>query len=631
MAAIALVGVLANHKKHATPAAATTTTTDRSRAAPVKLAPPGPIPGYLLIADRGNNRMLLVDSAKRIYWAYPKPGVTPAMAWRFDDDTFFGPRLDRIISNQEDQHTIQIISFPGGRVLWRYGHVNVRGRSPGYLNTPDDAYLLPSGIVTVADAYNCRVLFISRAHRIVKQYGSGVCRHNPPAELGAVNGATPLADGGTLVSEINGSWVDNFGPDGRLRWSTAAPVSYPSDPQLLAPNRILLADYTRPGQAIVMTRTGRVLWRYGPSSGPGELDHPSLATRIAPGLIAINDDYRDRVVVISMRTKRIVWQYGHTDVPGTSPGYLHTPDGMDLLRTADAQRLPVLRALLSKPAPRAPHLAVAARVVLAPFHLPSPVEREVAAVSGGSVILAGGLATPTQSTNGVFRLDATTGRLAALGTVPQPFHDAAGAILGTKLLIFGGGASQSSASVQAFDLRSRRGSVVAQLPRPLSDLASARVGPAVYLVGGYDGARPRAEIYRTIDGLHFQLAGRLPAGVRYPAVAAVGTALVIAGGATAGGPSPNVYVFDTTTGRIRLLGRLAAPVAHASALALGGKVYVLGGGISRVDVASGVIDSVAGQVPVSDAGTVVLGNRGLLIGGDHLGHPVADVREVRAP
>jgi hypothetical protein len=632
---IAVVGALVGHKKHATAAAAQTTTV-RQRIAPVRLAPPGPLPGYLLIADRGNNRMLLVDSAKRIYWTYPKPGSTRTMPFRFDDDTFFGPRLDRIISNQEDQHTIQIVSFPGGRVLWRYGHVNVRGSAAGYLNTPDDAYLLPNGLVTVADAYNCRVLFISRAHKIVKHYGSGVCRHNPPAELGAINGATPRADGGTLVSEINGSWIDDFGPDGRLRWTVAAPVSYPSDPQLLAPNRILLADYAHPGHAIVMTRTGRVLWRYGPSSGPGELDHPSLVTRIAPGLIAINDDYRHRVVVISMRTKRIVWQYGHTDAPGAGPGYLHTPDGLDFLRTADAQRLPVLRALLSKPPRRAPHPVVATHgsplVVRTPYRLPSPVEREVASTWAGSVILAGGLDTATQSTNGVFRLDAATGHLAGLGTVPQPFHDAAGAIIGAKLLVFGGGASRSSAVVQAFDLRSRRGAVVSQLPRPLSDLASATVGGTVYLVGGYDGVRPRAEIYQTTDGLHFRLTASLPSGVRYPAVAAVGTTLVIAGGATARGLSANVYVLDTTTNRLRLLGRLATPVAHASALTLGGKVYVVGtAGIGRIDVVSGTIDSIAGHVPVSDAGAVVLGKRGLLIGGDSGGLPVADFREVTAP
>jgi hypothetical protein len=606
-----------------------------------ELSPPRPFPGYLLIADRGNNRMLLVDGAKRIYWSYPAANRRPVMPFRFGDDTFFGPRGDRIISNQEEQHTIQIISFPGRRILWRYGHVNVRGHAAGYLNTPDDAYLLPNGLVSVADAYNCRVLFISPAHRVVRQYGSGVCRHNPPVELGAVNGATPLADGGTLVSEINGSWIDDFGPDGRLRWAFSAPVSYPSDPQLLAPNRILLADYAHPGAAVITTRTGRVLWRYGPSSGPGELDHPSLATRIAPGLIAINDDYRHRVVLVSMRTKKIVWQYGHTDLPGTAPGYLHTPDGLDLLPTAVAQRLPAVRAILSaKPRPSTPASAKPAgkgslSVAGAGYRLRSPLEREVAAVSGGTVLLAGGLDSALSSTDGVFRMNPRTGRLAMLGSVPQPFHDAAGAVLGSRLLIFGGGASQSSSAVQAFDLRSHRGSVVAHLPRAISDLAAATSGRNVYLVGGYDGRRPRAEIYRTADGVHFQLVGRLPTGLRYPAVAAVGGTLVVAGGVSPHGPVSTVYTVDTATGRTSLLGNLSAPVAHASAVTLGGSVYVLGGSgaaarSSRIDAAAGTVTRLSGRVNVSDAAAVAFGGRGLLVGGDRGGRPVADVLALRA-
>jgi hypothetical protein len=167
-----------------------------------------------------------------------------------------------------------------------------------------------------------------------------------------VNGATPLADGGTLVSEIAGSWIDDIGPNGRLRWAVRAPVSYPSDPQLVGRRRILLADYAHPGAALIMTPSGRVTWRYAPTSGQGELDHPSLATLIAPGLIAINDDYRDRVVIVSMRTHRIVWQYGHTDVPSRHSGYLNTPDGLDLLPTAKAERVPAVRALLERGRPR---------------------------------------------------------------------------------------------------------------------------------------------------------------------------------------------------------------------------------------------------------------------------------------
>jgi outer membrane protein assembly factor BamB len=313
---------------------------------PRLVRPPGVLPGYLLIADRGNNRILLVDARKRVLWAYPRPHQHLAMPFRFDDDTFFGPGFTRIISNQEDQDTIQVISFPRGRLLWRYGHPNVRGIAPGYLNTPDDAYLLPNGLRSVADAYNCRVLFISAAGRIVRQIGTdGSCAHAPPRSLGPVNGATPLHDGGVLISETTGSWIDDVGPRGRLRWSVRAPVSYPSDPQLLG-SRILLADYSRPGQAIVMTKRGRVVWRYGPRSGPGELDHPSLAARISKRLIAINDDFRDRVVVVDMRTRRIVWQFGHTDRSGRRVGFLNTPDGLDLLPFRDAWRIPALRRLV---------------------------------------------------------------------------------------------------------------------------------------------------------------------------------------------------------------------------------------------------------------------------------------------
>jgi hypothetical protein len=632
-AAIAGLGVATHHGKHASARAAI--------AAPKRhvavLAPPPPIPGYLLIADRGNGRMLLVDSAKHVFWRYPAPASTPAMPFRFDDDTFLGPARDRIVSNQEDQNTIQIVSFPGGRILWRYGHVNQQGSAKGYLHTPDDAYLLPNGLVTVADAYNCRVLFINRAHRVVRQYGtSGVCRHNPPSELGAINGATPLPDGGTLVSEINGSWVDDIGPNGKLRWAVQAPVSYPSDPQLLGPGRILLADYTHPGHALIMTSHGRVLWRYGPSSGPGELDHPSLAVRIGPGLIAINDDYRHRVVVVDIHTKRIVWQYGHTDRPGRGPGYLNTPDGLDLLKRSDAQRSPVLRALLAKPTHTStPTASQGLHVRTAGYRLPAPVQRAVAVGSGSSLVIGGGLDASGASTSGIFRLDPTSGRLTSLGSVPQPFHDAAGGLLGNRLFVFGGGSSRSSSAVQAFDLASRRGSIVGHLPHPLSDVASAAIGSIVYLVGGYDDVRPRAEIYATTDGVHFRLAGRLPQALRYAAVAVAGGRLVIAGGIGARGPTADVSVFDPATRRVTHVGSLPVPLAHASAATLNGSVYIVGGidasgrtlaAVSRVDVSRGTVEHVPGATPVADAAVAQTLRGAYLVGGRANGRAVSSVR-----
>jgi outer membrane protein assembly factor BamB len=333
--ALALVGALVHRGRSPQPANARTPTAASTRH-PRRPAPPRPariaaaLPGALLIADRGNDRMLVVDSHRRILWRFPtardrKLGRT----LHFDDDTFVEPGGTAIVSNEEENHTILSIDIATHRITHLYGRPGVKGSAPGLLNTPDDAYVLPDGTLTVADAYNCRILFI-RKRRIVRQLGTtGLCSHDPPRTFGAVNGDTPLADGGVLVSEIQGSWVDDISRTGRLRWAVQAPVSYPSDPQQLSGGRILLADYASPGAAIVMNRRGKVLWRYGPSSGWGALDHPSLAVMLPNGDVAINDDYNHRIVIVDPKQGRIVWQYGHRGTRGAAPGFLNTPDGMD--------------------------------------------------------------------------------------------------------------------------------------------------------------------------------------------------------------------------------------------------------------------------------------------------------------
>jgi outer membrane protein assembly factor BamB len=290
----------------------------------------GPLPGDLLIADRGNDRLLVVNPAHKILWEFPRsPGQ---ISLHFDDDAFFTPGGKAIISNEEENHDIVQIAFPSGKLEWRYGHPGVAGSGPGYLNTPDDAYRLANGMVLVADDLNCRVLEL-RGYHIVRSIGTdGVCTHAPPKYIGLPNGDTPLPDGHILISEITGSYIDEVTMTGKLVRSLKAPVSYPSDPQLTNGGNIILADYARPGAVVILDRqTGKQLWRYQPTSGPGMLDHPSLATMLPNGNVIVGDDFNDRIVIINPVTKKIVWQYGHTAVGGTAPGYLHVPDGFDFI------------------------------------------------------------------------------------------------------------------------------------------------------------------------------------------------------------------------------------------------------------------------------------------------------------
>lgn len=290
------------------------------------------LPGDLMIADRGNNRILVVDPGGRVIFSYPRPGDRVRLF--YDDDTFVEPGGEYVIANEEDNHAIVELSLKDRSVKVLFGHSGEPGSDSTHVNTPDDAYMLPDGSFTVADASNCRILFI-RAHRIVRSYGrAGVCRHDPPRYFTEVNGDTPVPGGGVMVSEIGGNWIDEIGPEGRLRWARKAPVGYPSDPQPLPGGRVLLADYSNPGHVLIINRRGKVLWRYGPAGGFGRLDHPSLAMGLPNGDVAVNDDYRHRVVIIDPRTNRIVWKYGHTDNPGTAAGHLNTPDGMDFVPIA---------------------------------------------------------------------------------------------------------------------------------------------------------------------------------------------------------------------------------------------------------------------------------------------------------
>ena len=305
----------------------------------------GLLPGDLLIADRGNDRLLIVTPARQIIWSMTidPGGPRGSQSWG-PDDAFFTPDGAHIVINQENAHTVSIIDIATRKIVWQYGHTGRPGSAPGYLNGPDDAYVLPDGTVTVADIRNERVLFISPSKKIVRQVGlTGVRRHDPPVSYAAPNGDVPLADGGMLVTEIGGSWVDRLDASGRLVWAIhLRDIAYPSDAQLLPNGNVLVVDYSTPGQIEEVTPAGSVVWRYDVRSGPGMLSNPSLAVRLSNGNIAVTDDFGQTVDVIDPATHRIVWQYGHLGVPGTAADHLYNPDGLDPVPASTAALLSTL-------------------------------------------------------------------------------------------------------------------------------------------------------------------------------------------------------------------------------------------------------------------------------------------------
>jgi outer membrane protein assembly factor BamB len=559
---------------------------------------PGPLPGYLLIADRNNNRALVVSPTGKVVWSYDN--------LRGPDDAFFTPGWHSIITNEEFNDTLAQVALRPKRVVWQYGHAGLAGSAPGYLNTPDDAYRLPNGDTTVADIRNCRIVELSPRVGVTRILG-GSCAHDPPAGFSSPNGDTPLPDGGLLVTEIGG-WIDRLDRRGRLVWSVRSPVYYPSDAQLLPDGRILVSSFTYPGKIVELTSSGRVTWSFGSNSGPDLLNKPSLAVRLPNGLIAANDDYGDRVILIDPRTKQIVWQYGHTGVASSAPGYLSKPDGIDFLPAK----------VVGRPAARAPlGTAVSARLGVATIgHLPTAASRVAVVATGGSrVMVLGGLVGGSSSTE---ILAGPPGRLRRIGSLPTPTHDDAAVMLKGTVYLLGGGQATSSNAVVAVS-STGRARTIGTLGEPLSDLGAAVVGKTAFIAGGYTGTRYATAIL-AFRGLTPSLATRLPVGLRYAGVASLDGRLYVAGGVTTAGTSAAVYRFDPAARSVVRVATLPRPVAHAPLVTLDGALYLIGGegsdAIWRISPGGSV--TLAGRLPqpLANAGAVAIGRAIYVFGGD---------------
>ena len=260
--------------------------------------------------------------------------------------------------------------------------------------------------------------------------------------------------------------------------------------------------------------------------------------------------------------------------------------------------------------------------------LPEPVSGPVVLPDRNGFAVLGGLATGDTSTSRIVQVDPANGDARIAGSLAVAVHDSAGAVIGGRCYVFGGGSTESVSLVQAW--AAGPATEAARLPDARSDLAAATLDGTTYVVGGYDGSAMTPAILATTNGVSFRPVARLAIPVRYAAVAAVGSTLWVVGGVTStseGGTTDTdaVQKVDPVTGQVTIAGRLPQPLSHATALLLGGQIFVLGGrsgtvptaAILRLDPASGTLVP-AGHLPeaVFDAGSVVAGGVGYLVGGE---------------
>ena len=295
---------------------------------------PNALPGLLLISDRGNSRVIELDSRGNVVWQFPPPGYKGAIPFDENDDAFYSPDHRYVTTNEEFEHTIQVIDHTTSQMSWYYGTPYRAGNGPNLLNGPDDSYLLPDGRLMVADIKNCRVLLITPDKHTSQVGHTGVCRHDPAhGYLASPNGDAPSSDyQHVAITEIGVNWVNVFTlPDFRYQYSFHSPAHYPSDAIMQPDGTFIIADYVAPGAVYRLDHSGKVLWKYDRG-----LDHPSIAIGLPNGYVCISDDYGNRVIIVDPATNAIKWQYGVKNSPGRTDGHLYIPDGLDFQVPAPA-------------------------------------------------------------------------------------------------------------------------------------------------------------------------------------------------------------------------------------------------------------------------------------------------------
>lgn len=175
--------------------------------------------------------------------------------------------------------------------------------------------------------------------------------------------------------------------------------------------------------------------------------------------------------------------------------------------------------------------------------LPRPRSDAVAAQAGGTGYLVGGYDGAAPDARVLATRDGST--FHAVATLPVPVRYPAVAVTGGRLLVLGGlavGGPRAGApvdTIQRVDLRRHRAAVVGHLPRPLEGAVAVRLGGVVYLAGGRSSSSSSARASRTVFALDtgrdaVRRVGRLPLPVANAGIAALGHRAWVIGGESAG-------------------------------------------------------------------------------------------------
>lgn len=305
----------------------------------------------ILIADQFNNRVIEIErSTHKVIWQFgngsDKPGPNSIVgtndAERFGGFTLISgtgippnspplPGCSDAVNGCPDNRVI--IVNRRGQIAWQYGQTGVAGAGLNQLNTPVHSVFLsgfpehPGFHVLITDQANQRIIVVSRAHRIVWQYGITGVSGNGPNELNNPNSAELLENGHILIADENNNRVIEVTLDHQIVqvFTAGGTVSGAAFASRLPDGNTLITDSNN-NRIVEVDPSDGVVWQYVTNALPGSNPNPlpTRAIRLRNGHTLISDQFNNRVIEIT-RDQQIVFQQGMINVAGRSVDQLSGP------------------------------------------------------------------------------------------------------------------------------------------------------------------------------------------------------------------------------------------------------------------------------------------------------------------
>ncbi len=210
--------------------------------------------GRLLVTDRNNDRVLVLDRDGNVPWQYAEGIRHPHNAERLENGNF-------LIADSDGNRIVEVT--PDKELVWSYGD-----GSPEMLHWPRHARRLEGGNTLIADSKNSRVIEVTPIGEIVWQHRADY--------FSKFYYAQKLPGGNVLIADQQGHRLVEVAPAGAIVWEFRNYV-YPNPvyPRLRNGSFKQRADNGWPADWIVMSRFseggGEAIWdeQARPRPAPG--------------------------------------------------------------------------------------------------------------------------------------------------------------------------------------------------------------------------------------------------------------------------------------------------------------------------------------------------------------------------